>query len=375
MKKILSVAYYEIVKNIRDVKMLLILVISPIVLIFILGKSLDSFLTLEYIPKPIMGYVNIDNGNLSESFDTFLNRDEIKDLMVIKRYETKDEALKAIEHDEINCLVFIDYNFSGNISQNKETMIEISGRKDTWFVETIVNNYVNTYNLNTSIIKSGHIPIENHVPVKIERGKLNSDNVYPTSMDYYAVQTLLQILLLCGVVGVSIIIRDYKDGLLVRVKSLPVKKCQLIIGRLIGSIMYSFIAAIITILFSKFVYQANWNGNPLLIASAIFLFVIIAIGIGVLLGTLTKNYISSFGILAIFVILFPASVGAFSPKTTVKAISVFAPNHYAKNIIFGTIYDYPKEMILSGFIGLFIMIIIIYGLIIFFEGRRKYENI
>lgn len=375
MKKTLSIAYYEILKNIRDVKMLLILVISPIVLIFILGKSLDSFLTLEYLPIPTVGYVNIDNGNLSQSFDAFLNSDDIQKLLVTKRYETKDDALKAIERDEISCLVFLNNNFSENISQNKATMIEISGKKNTSYVETIVNNYVSTYNLNTSIVSSGYVPVENNQQIQIERGSLNSDNVYPSSMDYYAVQTLLEILLLCGVFGVSIIIRDYKDGLLVRIKSLPIKKYQLIIGRLIGSIMYSFIAALITILFSKYVYNANWNGNPLIIVSAIFLFVIVAIGIGVLLGTITKNNMSSFGILAILTFILPASVGAFSPKTTVKAISVIAPNHYAKNIIFGTIYDYPKETIISGFIGLFAMIIIIYGLIIFFEGRRKYENI
>ncbi len=375
MKKIKVIAYYELLKNIRDIKMLLILILSPIILIFILGNSLDSFLTASYVEPPLVGYVNLDKGNMSHTFNVFLQQDEISELIEIRNFSTKEEATNAIEEGIISSMIFIDDNYSSQLQDEEETEIEILGKENRTYVAAIVNNYVNTYNLNASIIENDFIPIEDGERYTIERGLINSKESYPKSIDYYAVQTLLQFLLLCSIFGVSIVMRDYQKGLSVRIKSLPVHKHEFIIGRLIGSIMYSFIAAIIIIIFSKYVYNANWNGNPLLIYFTILLFVVISNGLGVLLGSFTNNYTSSFGILALLAVVLPASVGAFSPKTLVKPISFIAPNRYALNIIFGTIYDYPKRLIMNGFIGLFIMLIIVYAMIIFFEGRRKYENI
>ncbi|MDF2700469.1 MAG: transporter permease, partial [Haloplasmataceae bacterium] len=112
MNKIVSIAFFEIKKNVRDIKMLLLLVVTPIITIFILGKSLDAFLTMESMPTPLVGYVNHDEGNLSDSFDSFIKSNEIKDIIEILEYETQEEAAVALEKGNVNCIIFINNNFS-----------------------------------------------------------------------------------------------------------------------------------------------------------------------------------------------------------------------------------------------------------------------
>lgn len=375
MKKILLVAFYELLRNIRDYKMILIIIICPILLIFILGSSLDSFLTMEFKPKPIIGYVNYDEGNSSESFDEFLLSDDIQKIMQVIEFNSKEDAEDLMKSGKINCIIFIGNKFSETLDDGMVGKIEIYGKESSTYAKAVVNSYINNYNTSVALIENNITASYNTQAVSIERGQLNSISLFPSSMDYYAVQTLLQLLLLCAVFGISIVLRDTDSGLVIRMKSLPIKKSQLLIGRLMGSIFYSFIAAIVTILFSKYVYGANWNGNIIIIGLAIFLFIVIAVGIGVLIANLTKNYTTAFGILALVSFVFPSSVGAFSPKSTIKAIGMFSPNLYAKNIIFGTIFKFPSKIIIDGFLYLFIMIFIVYGLIIFVEGRKKHENI
>ncbi|MDF2700546.1 MAG: hypothetical protein K0Q49_2105, partial [Haloplasmataceae bacterium] len=288
---------------------------------------------------------------------------------------TQEEAAVALEKGNVNCIIFINNNFSKLLTDGNTSVIEIYGTKNSTYVEAVVNSYLNTYNLTISLLKN-NLPVDQEIQdYKLERGQLNSKGVFPNSLDYYSVQTLLQILMICSVFGVSIILRDINGGLSIRINSLPVKKYQLIIGRLIGCILYSFIAAFVSILFSKYVFKANWDGNLLIISSTILLFVIIVVGIGVLLALITKSNTTSFGIIALLSFILPASVGAFSPKTTVEAIAILSPNYYAKNIIMGSLFDFPNKVIVQGYIGLVIMVVIVYGLIFFFEGRRKYANI
>jgi len=375
MRKILTITYYEILKNIRDIKMLFIIIVSPIILIFILGSSVGAFLTLEYMPTPVVGYVNLDQGEMSQHFKSFIFSNEVIEIMETKEFSNSVEADLAMENGEVDCIIFINDQFSFHLMNNEEAQIEVYGKGNSSYVEAVVNNYINIYNLSIALIQNDIEPISEYNQVQLERGQLNTNSSYPNAIDYYSVQTLLQILLLCSVFGISIILRDYDQGLKLRINSTPVTKFELISGRMMGSIFYSFISAMVIILFSKFVYGANWNGNSLIIGLSILLFVIIAVGFGVLIASITKHYTTSFGVLALISFVLPAASGAFSPKSTVKVIGLISPNYYAKNIIFGTIYDYPKSVILNGFIGLCLIGIIIYGLIIFFERRNHYATI
>lgn len=375
MKKILIIAYYELKRNLRDTKMLLIFILSPILLIFILGSSLDSLVTMKDMPTPVVGYVNNDEGDLSETFETFTNQNSIKQIIIIKNYETKEQADEQMNLGNIESVIYIPTNFSSLIQEGEQAQIEVYGKMNSDYVSAIVNTYVKNYNLNTSLINNQMEPTNQFEKVSLERLELNSFDTYPKTMDYYSVQTLLQVLVLCGIFGVSIILRDSQAGISIRINSLPIKKTHLLIGRITGSILYSFLAAITSILFSKYAYHANWNGNMLIIGLAVLLFVVITVGLGTLIGLITKNYISSFAIIGLISFIFSSSVGAFSPKTTIKAIAIFSPNLYAKNIIVASIFKLNHSIIINGFIDLLLMVFIIYSLVFLLERSRKYENI
>lgn len=374
MKNVLKIAYYELLRNIRDYRMLLILVITPIILIFILGKSLTNFLNMDYLEKPIVAVVNLDEGEVGAQLNDYLNQSEIQSMITMITYDDQATANLAMDDDVVSCVIFIPSDLSENIAKDKPANIMIDGKKDTNYAESMMNRFVNRYNLYHAMLLNGKTIENGEDQGLITRGELNSQSVYPDSMDYYAVQTTLQILVLIAIFGINMILRDYQDGMHIRTSNLPIKRAQILSGRILGSIFYGFIAATTTILFSSLAYGANWNGNIGIISLSILLFVIIYIGIGVILAHITKKFSSAFGILAVISMVFPTAAGAFSPKTTIKPVAVFSPNYYVKNIIFGTVYDLPSSIIIQNFIGLLIILLVVIVLIIFFEGRRKYEH-
>lgn len=61
---ILNIAYYTLLRNIRDVKSMLNMILMPIVLILILGNALSSAFQVQSIGKTAVAYVDNDNADM-----------------------------------------------------------------------------------------------------------------------------------------------------------------------------------------------------------------------------------------------------------------------------------------------------------------------
>jgi ABC-2 type transport system permease protein len=111
-------------------------------------------------------------------------------------------------------------------------------------------------------------------------------------------------------------------------------------GKMLGNVGILFIFALFIVLFTKFVYGANWNGSWWVILTSILLYIVIAIGFGLCIAYLTRNT----GVSSIFVmfgaVFFSLSSGGFAREVgpTLEKISLFSPNHYAQEAIFDSIY-------------------------------------
>lgn len=373
--KVLISAYYEFIKNLRDVKMFAILIIFPILTIYILGNSINDFLTTDTDKKIAVGYVNQDTGITGQEFDKFLDSKDIRDRLEVISFGDKSQGQKALDSGTINTLIYVPSELSQNLSKGTKQSIHVYGNKNVELIEYVVSGFTTSFNAVKAVVSSGGKPAVLLPESSIKRVYYTKNASTPSAIDYYSVLTLLQMLLLGAIFGVFIVTRSYGSDVHIRINMLPVNPGAVVLGRILGSTLYLLLAAVITMVFSKIAYNANWDGNLIVILGAFLLFSCISVGIGVLSGLFLRSFGAALMIIMLLSIFLATASGAISPASTMESISFISPNHHAKILIFGAIYGYSSDIMLGAALWLFGMITVIYGAAAVFLRRVKHDNI
>jgi len=200
----------------------------------------------------------------------------------------------------------------------------------------------------------------------------------PRAIDYYAVQTLLQVMLVGGWYGIGSVQDDTQYNTSTRLHAAPLHRLANYGGKILANISVISIQACIVVLFSKYVYSANWNGDLLVIVPSLFLFASITVALGLLLGNLIKDNGLALGALWCINMLFSAMAGAFGRTSMFSSsatglaglVTRLSPNYYAKNALFGTIYNGPTQLVSSSLLTLLVMAVVTFMLVALTEGRR-----
>lgn len=372
--KVLWAAYYEFLKYIRNIYFLVALVAYPISMILMLGTVFDGNLSEDINGKVPIGYVISDDGEVGKGFETMLSTAEISELVTANSYSTENDAIKDLDASKIDSYFLVPENTSEKFKNGEETTINIKGNKNIELVQTILDGYVSKVNAHSEAIKIAQKPLNVAGGKYLNRiTPLNKE--LPKAIDYYSVLTLLQIIGLGSILGIFVVSRDKESNIHIRLYALPTSKWTVIYGRVIGSSICLFISCIITVIFTKYVFNANWDGNLAVIGLALFSFSFLNIGIGILIGSLTKSLASAIG--GSFLVMFITSVaaGAIAPSFAMPSINIINPIYYTKVLIFGTLYSYPDQVMIKSALGLLAMIVIIYFLSFLKLRRVNYDNI
>lgn len=374
--KVLTAAYFEFIKNIRDVKMFIFLVITPIVTTFILGTAIESYFSNDISNQISVGYINEDKGSVGQSFEQLLKNEDVGKRLKVIKFTDKSEGDKALKEGRIEALVILVKDLTESLNSENKKAIQLYGKKNVEFVESILEGYASSFNAEIAMASIGGTQdLEGEQNNNITRIFYTKDKITVSAMDYYAVLVLLQMLILGAIFGVFITSKNYETDMHIRIHSLPVGKEYLILGRVIGSVAYLFIGAIITILSTQYIYGVNWNGNPLVIGAAVLIFCIIAIGLGIVIGLLIENLSTSLMIILLIMIFFGTFSGSVSPASINESVNFLIPNYHAKILLFGTIYGYSKQVMLESVLWLMGITIVIYSIAGLIIRRDRYDNI
>jgi ABC-2 type transport system permease protein len=375
MMRILTTAYYEFLKNLRDIKMFAILVVFPIVMIYLLGNAIGTYFSEDVDKKIPIGYVNQDKDIISQEFDKFLDIKEIKDRLAMSAYNDEKQGQDAIADGKIDVLIYLPKDFSQNLIKGNKQTVYLYGEKNLVFVENLVNSFISRYNVATAVKSVNGKPVQPTTANVLKRVFYTKDAAVPDAMDYYAVLTLLQMLFMGAMLGIFITSRTSGSDIHIRLDSLPVAQWKLILGKILGSTVYMMMASIITILFTKYVYHSNWNGNMLIILGALLLFSLISIGMGIIIGIIIPGFATGLMIVMLLMMFFATASGGIMPSSSMDFLSFISPNFHAKNILFGTIYGYSKQVIIEALLWLVGMLAVTFGAGALLLRRVGYDNI
>ncbi len=376
--KILWSAYYEFLKNIRDIRILIALILFPISIIILLGTAFNGNLTEDFKNRVMVGYVMLDKGQVGKGVEDFLKTDDINKIIDPVSYSTQAEAQQAIEAGKIDNYILIPENTSEKVETEQTAVISVEGKKNLELIQTILNSYIYRSNAISVALElsGGHTDIQKPVGISETFERITpADAKLPEAIDYYSVLTLLQVILMGSILGIMIVSRSQESSIHIRLYALPTSKWTIISGKVLGTAMVLFLSCIITVVFTKYVYHANWDGNLLLIGSVLMIFSFISIGIGIMVHALTNSIVPSLGISFLIMLFAAVAGGAITPAVTIQSLNIVNPIYYTKVLIFGAIYNYPEMVMYKAAGGLLAILAVIYAISILKLRRVNYDNI
>lgn len=367
--KIFMIAYFTAIKNIKDVKTLLFVVLLPILLIIILGTALDEVHAPQSLPKAEIAFMSEDSGVAAVQVAEFLGG-QMREFVDLRGVEDYEEGIAFLDEGQVESFVYLTEDFGESLSSGQEAEIQVFSNTQNPLAKSLIENYINGVNGANAIFSLGGNPAGASFFNHVESIPITTDGIMPRAIDYYAVQTLLQVLIIGALFGIAAVREDEEQNTRIRVKSAPLKEYEIITGRTIANVLVLFAQALFVMAFAKYVYQANWGGSVFINLSVIFIFVVFANGLGMLLGTLIRNSFAAIGSLWGIMIVFSITGGAFG-GTVNDTLAKLSPNHYAATAIFNNVFAGSTQVIRSSITILLMATVAVYVLTLVL-GRRRF---
>ena len=346
MRAAVKAFLYTLKENAMSIPLLSIMLIFPIILIFILGTALSGYFKQVDIPKMNIIIVEV---NLKPSiYDTILKYDKtFTKLFNAEVFASKSAALKKFSSSNkyVAVVTFKEHqrNNHSNYSPFGNFDIEITskgGSQEAGFVKVYFNIFANYYKFARSIYSPSDIP-------KSINFESAFSGHFPRALDYYAVAMVVMMALYGSFGGIAVIEEERKQNTLIRLFASPKNPQIIFVSKAFAQMVFLYIQLCLIVLFSKYIYQANWGENLWIIFLLLFIYSIFAIIFGIFIALISKNYIlsnvivSSFAVISTFL-----AVGYVRIDISTKFLSFLRdilPNCAVQSAFFTIIYN-PSEI-------------------------------
>jgi len=332
----LTIAYYTMLRNFRDFKAMIPLTLLPIILTTLLGFALDS----EYAPKQAqqvrLGIAAENAAELEAAFKAFLGQEEMAEWIAPPRsLNSVDEGIAQLQSGELDAFLRISQTDGMQLYDEKEVPI----------ATLAAQGFAQQMNLQATLVdlhnQSGTQPAQSaSSSASIVNSPLITEGHIPRGIDYYAVTQIFGALF-GAILGIFTITKDGSNQTDLRISRTMARPYEIVLGKMIGCAIPLFATSIIVYMYSKFVLQANWDANLLVVIAVLLMFAFISVNLGMLLATVTRNTIVSVMMIFVLYMIFTLASGGFSLQAVtpiLERIAQFTPNQHAQQALFGSIY-------------------------------------
>jgi ABC-2 type transport system permease protein len=375
--KVLNIAYYTVLRNFRDYKTLALMLLLPIILIIILGSALGSVFTPDNISTTKICYLNEDKNFMSDALESFLYSEEIVKLIKVKVVRSKEEAFELIKSDNATALIVMSADFSEKIQKGEKAAIEIYNSKHSSFrasiVQSIMNGFVRGTNAQLVVKQMSNISSEYKTFDNLQETSVTTEGNTPRAIDYYAV-TMMVMTIMYGTSYGNFALKEEKQlNTSIRLASAPIKYSEVILGKLLGSIVTIFLQAMLIILLTKEFFNVNWGGNILFIMFVCFSLSLLAVGLGMMVSNLGKNPQATGALLNFGVNITTFIAGGYFPASqmgpAIEKLGYISPNFLAQQAMFNIIYGGSVTQTINAMLAIWAIAVIAFIIAGFTERR------
>jgi len=362
--KILTIAYYRLLANIRDKKEMVLQVVAPLILIFILGNALGGTSQDAGSFTISLGLAIEGDSAIHQGLEEYFNKISKLDIDGQKMKITTASDLETLEQlmvtDAIEVGVTLNNNNELIVLRNPNRIIEAN------IVDSMVNQYNNTITMNkmtSTASKRADINNSNYTPIKVV--EIMPENKKTTAMDYFAVTMLAMFMMYGAGYGSYAIARNYFDSLGERIIVTTVEFYEHFLGLALGTVFTVILQGLIILGVTKYGYGVYYGENMLFVVFVVASFALLSTGFGMLFAVLFQDKDSGENIVSTLIPIFTFLSGGFGQMLGEEGIMAYIPQlipnfHLHKDLMNYAIKPDIQE-IMTSLAAIWIMILICYG--------------
>lgn len=319
-----NIAAKEFKSDMRDKRTLFLMLVFPIVLMLILGSALTNAFTsgLSVGDMKLLYKNEATASGLVQAWEGFAQAIGQEGVEVTPVAGETDGVAEVQEDNATAYAVIRDsgIQFYGSTRHSIESNI----------VQGMLTVFSDRYNLAAAAYRADPEAAEQILAQAGAQGEfvretgLEADRK-PGSMDYYALVMSTMIAFYAAMSASYLIRGERLRKTALRLSAAPLKKSELFIGKVLGSTLINALCVLVVVLFSKYVFQANWGDHLGVVLLALLTEVILAISLGLAVSFIFKES-SSIAVIMIFAQMASFFGGAYFPLGELKGFMLVVAN-------------------------------------------------
>jgi ABC-2 type transport system permease protein len=281
-----TIAKKEFFHIYRDPRSLALVILMPALLMLLFGYAVT--LDVKKVPMAVLDY------DRSQESLNFIQRFSASPYFNLSFWVRDEKEIKRlIDQGEVKVGLVLPWDFSKTIKAEKvipiQALIDGSDANTANIVLSYIQAITRQYTQEKTILKVSRIGVTNfNLPIDVRpRVWFNEDL---ESKNYFVPGLVAVIISIIGVLLTGqVIVREWEKGTMELLISTPVRKGELMIGKLLPYFFLGLLDLSLAVLMGKWVFQVPLRGSVTLLFSLSCIYIVIALALGLTISTFAKT--------------------------------------------------------------------------------------
>jgi ABC-2 type transport system permease protein len=285
-KKVKAIARKEYFHLIRDFRSLYLAFFIPLLLILLFGYALS--LDVENIRTVV-----VDHDKTQESRDFIRKLDASVYFKVVDHLDNSSAAIESLDGNRAILAIIIPPRWTEDLKSDRKSPLQviIDGSDPNFAGSTraFITAYISEANqnqlvefLNRQGLEKIKTPVEGRIRVWFNEDLESRNFIIPG--------IIAVIIMIVGALLTSLVIaREYENGTMETIRSLPVKRDEFLVGKAIPYFFIGLIDVLVAVLMAQLLFGVVMKSSFWLMILASCVYLGVALCVGLLISTLTKS--------------------------------------------------------------------------------------
>jgi ABC-2 type transport system permease protein len=285
-KKVKAIARKEYFHLIRDFRSLYLAFFIPLLLILLFGYALS--LDVENIRTVV-----VDHDKTQESRDFIRKLDASVYFKVVDHLDNSSAAIESLDGNRAILAIIIPPRWTEDLKSDRKSPLQviIDGSDPNFAGSTraFITAYISEANqnqlvefLNRQGLEKIKTPVEGRIRVWFNEDLESRNFIIPG--------IIALIIMIVGALLTSLVIaREYENGTMETIRSLPVKRDEFLVGKAIPYFFIGLIDVLVAVLMAQLLFGVVMKSSFWLMILASCVYLGVALCVGLLISTLTKS--------------------------------------------------------------------------------------
>jgi ABC-2 type transport system permease protein len=283
-----AIAKKEFIHIYRDPRSLALVILMPAILMLLFGYAVT--LDVKKVPMAVL-----DRDKSQESL-IFVQRFSASPYFNLRIFAQDEMEMKQlIDKGEVKMGLVIPWNFSKTIKAEKVIPVQVLLDGTDSNTANIVLSYVQAitrqFTQEKTILKASRMGITN-LNLPIEGRARVWFNEELESKNYFVPGLVAVIISIIGVLLTGqVIVREWEKGTMELLISTPVRKSELMIGKLFPYFFLGLLDLFLTVVMGKWVFDVPLRGSIALLSGLSCIYIVVALALGLTISTVARTQI------------------------------------------------------------------------------------